>query len=209
MKRYDKIFLVCVISIAFALAIAVAKRIQSRLHPPMQRLTVTPERVIGTIQDFRGEPDSPYTLVEFGDYQCGPCAQQESKVNALLTQYRGRLKLAFRNYPLSFHPFALPASLAAESARRQDKFWRVHDNLYARKGQIDKNAIDIAIKQANTDSTRFRQDSRDIAAKVVQRDQSDGKSLNVSGTPAFFLCGPNSSVWRVASLKQVEEYMAR
>ena len=107
MNRIDKILFVCVVLIAFALAAAVAQRMQLRLHPPMQRLAVTPEQVIGTLHDFKGDVNSPYTLVEFGDYQCGPCAQQESNVKELLTQNPGRIKLAFRNHPLPFHRFGV------------------------------------------------------------------------------------------------------
>lgn len=62
---------------------------------------------------FRGSPDAPVTVTVFGDVQC-PFTR--SAVMALLdvqaTYGRERVRLAWRNYPLSFHRRARRAAEA-------------------------------------------------------------------------------------------------
>jgi protein-disulfide isomerase len=64
----------------------------------------------------------------FSDFQCpfckmfAPAAREvESKgIEGIST------KVEFRNFPLSFHPFAQLAAQAAMAAREQGKFWEMH-----------------------------------------------------------------------------------
>jgi protein-disulfide isomerase len=63
-----------------------------------------------------GRPDAPLTMVEFTDLQCPFCRQyvtttfDEIKKNWIDT---GKLRYISRDFPLDFHPFAMPASRAA------------------------------------------------------------------------------------------------
>src|SRR5260221_10424836 len=57
------------------------------------------------------------SIVEFGDFECPTCKQAAPVVKLLLADFHGRLRFAFRNFPLEgVHPHALGAALAAECA---------------------------------------------------------------------------------------------
>src|SRR5205823_3514735 len=50
---------------------------------------------------IRGNPKAAVTLEEYGDFQCPPCGQFASFGEELLKEYDSRLRIVFRNFPLS------------------------------------------------------------------------------------------------------------
>jgi protein-disulfide isomerase len=50
-----------------------------------------------------GAPDTPTTLVEYGDYECPYCAKAYLIVESILRQTGDRLLFAFRHFPLREH----------------------------------------------------------------------------------------------------------
>ena len=79
-----------------------------------------------------GRPDAPLTMVEFTDLQCPFCRQymlttfDEIKKNWIDT---GKLRYISRDFPLEFHPQAMPAARAARCAGEQGKFWEMRLGL--------------------------------------------------------------------------------
>ncbi|MBT9283384.1 MAG: DsbA family protein [Hydrogenibacillus schlegelii] len=78
----------------------------------------------------RGDPSAPVTIIEFSDFQCPFCNQAYLILKQLLQNYQGKIKLAYRHYPLASHEYAYLAALAAEAAGEQGKFWEMHDLLF-------------------------------------------------------------------------------
>src|SRR5215470_18719547 len=64
------------------------------LQPPAVEVSYDVARV-------RGNADAPVTIVEFADFQCPYCRKAEATLNELLKKYDGRVKLAYRDFPLS------------------------------------------------------------------------------------------------------------
>src|SRR5947207_13704897 len=78
-----------------------------------------------------GASHSPVTIVEYGDLECPNCKQAAPAVKLLLHRFSGRLRFAFRHFPLEeVHPHAMQAAETAESAGAQGKFWPMHDLLF-------------------------------------------------------------------------------
>ncbi len=79
----------------------------------------------------QGAANAKVTIVEFSDFQCPFCERAFPTINQLMNDYKGKIKLVYKHYPLtSIHPYAQPAALAAECAREQNKFWEFHDLLF-------------------------------------------------------------------------------
>ncbi|HEV2322906.1 MAG TPA: DsbA family protein [Terracidiphilus sp.] len=140
---------------------------------------------------MEGDPNAPITIVEFGDYQCPYCGRAESTVEDVLKKYHGKVKLAFRDFPLSaIHPFADGAAEASRCAEAQNKFWPMHDAMYANQSKL---TVDDLIKTAS--SLGMNQDSfasclkADTYKKAIQQDLEAGQKAGVTGTPAFFING--------------------
>lgn len=150
---------------------------------------------------FLGDKDAPVTIVEFSDYQCPFCrsfyngAYQEIKEKYVNT---GKVKIVFRDFPLSFHEDAKPAALAAECAREQggDKvYFQMHDKIF--EGQvgggtvaIPDSALEGYAQDLGLDMTQFNSCvANEKYADEIAADAEAGKKAGVSGTPAFLVNG--------------------
>jgi protein-disulfide isomerase len=142
---------------------------------------------------IRGNPDAPVTLEEFGDFQCPPCGKFSEFVEELLKEYNPRLRLVFRNFPLSGHEHAREAALAAEAAGLQGKFWEMHDTLYREQDTWSKapNVRELFESYAGTiglDVDQFKKDmDGDQARERVDSDRALADFLGVKATPTLFI----------------------
>jgi len=142
---------------------------------------------------IRGNPDAPVTLEEFGDFQCPPCGKFSEFVEELLKEYNPRLRLVFRNFPLSGHEHAREAALAAEAAGLQGKFWEMHDTLYREQDTWSKapNVRELFESYAGTiglDVAQFKKDmDGDKARERVDSDRALADFLGVKATPTLFI----------------------
>ena len=138
----------------------------------------------------RGGAQPKVTLIEFGDFQCPFCARVQPTLDALLKTYGPDLALVFRHNPLPFHPNAVPAALAAEAARRQGKFWEMHDKLYAHDSELDRAALDRYAAELGLDAARFKADlDGGTGTERLARDTDDARRFGITGTPSFFING--------------------
>lgn len=143
-----------------------------------------------------GNPNAPITLVEYSDFQCPYCARTAPDVMAVLDKYPDKVRIAYKHFPLSFHPAARPAAIASVAAQEQGKFWEFHDVIFKKTSerQLKASAEDIIAyaKEAGLDVERFKQDmdtKSDEYAKRVQADYVEGQSVDVRGTPTLYLNG--------------------
>ena len=51
-------------------------------------------------------------------------------IDALKKEYGDKIRVVFKNLPLSFHKNAELAARAAHAAGKQGKFWEMHDKLF-------------------------------------------------------------------------------
>ena len=142
---------------------------------------------------IRGNPDAPVTLEEFGDFQCPPCGKFSEFVEELLKEYNSRLRLVFRNFPLSGHEHAREAALAAEAAGLQGKFWEMHDTLYREQETWTKapNVRESFESYAGTIGLNVDQFKKDMdgdkARERVDSDRALADFLGVKATPTLFI----------------------
>ncbi|OHA04032.1 MAG: hypothetical protein A3J58_03370 [Candidatus Sungbacteria bacterium RIFCSPHIGHO2_02_FULL_52_23] len=143
---------------------------------------------------FLGDPSAPVTVVEFGDFQCPFCGKffEAAEQDIIKTYVKtGKVKFVFRDFPLnSIHEEAQKSAEAAVCAHEQGQFWKYHDLMFGRQGQLSlKNykawAREIGLKTAQFDQCL---DSGKYAAEI-EKDLQDGIQAGVSGTPATFVNG--------------------
>ncbi|MBI2573521.1 thioredoxin domain-containing protein [Candidatus Woesearchaeota archaeon] len=146
-----------------------------------------------TGQPIKGNTNAPVTIVEFSDFECPFCGKFfEETYPQLEKEYikTGKVKLVFMDFPLSFHPQAQPAALAAACANEQGKFWEYHDLLFKNQELLSAENYQKWATDLELDATKFKTcvDSQKYL-KEVQKDLTDGQEYGVSGTPAFFING--------------------
>ena len=140
-----------------------------------------------------GDATAPVTIVEFSDFQCPFCARfYEQTLGQIESKYinTGKVKLVFRDFPLSFHEEAEPAALAAECAHEQGKFWEYHDLLFENQDQLGKDNYKKWAQEAGLDLPKFTAcvESKKYQDEV-QEDFTEGQQYGVTGTPGFFING--------------------
>ncbi len=141
----------------------------------------------------KGDAKAPVTIVEFSDYECPFCGrffeQTLSQINEKYIK-TGKVKLIYRDFPLSFHQQAQKAAEAAECAGEQGKYYDMHDLLFTRGVQGGVTSFKQYAKDLKLDTAKFDKclDSGQMASEV-QKDMADGAAAGVQGTPAFFING--------------------
>jgi protein-disulfide isomerase len=152
-----------------------------------------PEKEPNKSLHVRGKEDAPVTLEEFGDFQCPPCGTLSEPLNKLEEDYRGRVRIVFRQFPLPIHAHAREAALASEAADLQGRFWPMHDVLY-REQSVWSKAADVRTLfnsyagVIGLDIERFKRDMDSDAAKMrVDADVRHAAALRVTTTPTILI----------------------
>jgi protein-disulfide isomerase len=137
-----------------------------------------------------GPRNAPVTVVEWSDFQCPFCGRVEPTLEQLRDEYKGKIRLAWKNQPLPFHPNAMPAAEAAMAANEQGKFWEFHDALFKRQNELGPALYDDVAKQIGLDLSRFHAsiEAHKHAAQI-HADMAAGTAVGADGTPTFFING--------------------
>lgn len=91
---------------------------------------VTVDVQINEADPVWGNQNAAVTIVEFSDFECSFCARAYLTIKSLESQYSGKIKIVFKQFPLSFHNYANGAANASLCALEQGKFWEYHDKLF-------------------------------------------------------------------------------
>jgi protein-disulfide isomerase len=143
------------------------------------------------IDHVRG-PGTARLIVEYGDYECPYSRQAFRAIERVEAQLRDGVRFAFRHFPLSeIHPHAFAASLAAEAAALQGRFWEMHELLFHRQHALEEDDLHGYAIELGLDVVRFDSDRHGEAAlERVRRDvRSGAQSGEVRGTPTLFVDG--------------------
>jgi protein-disulfide isomerase len=139
---------------------------------------------------IRGPKDAPVTIVIWSDYQCPFCSRVEPTLTKILEEYKGKVRLAWKDLPLPFHNNAMPAAIAARAAGEQGKFWEMHDKMFANQQALDRPNLEKYAQELGLNMGKFKAvlDSEKYK-KEVQADADQGAKIGARGTPAFFING--------------------
>ena len=133
-----------------------------------------------------GKPDAPVRLVEFFDYECPHCASFSPVLTKVEDKDAGKVVVYYMMFPIeSKHPDSRSAAMAAIAAHQQGKFKDMHDLLFARSPQHNKESVFGFAKELGLDMAKFEADYA-AADKQVTSDLSAGESAGVDSTPTLF-----------------------
>ena len=175
-----------------------------------------------------GPSNAPITIINYGDFQCPYCSQLAPVMARLVADFPTQLRYVYRHLPqpgttdAPLHDKSTLATQAAEAAGLQQRFWEMHDLLYAR--QSEWSGLSVAdfqtwlIERAGElglDAAQFTTDltSRRLALFAQTQIETAG-SLGISSTPFIVFNGnvwPGNvpmdywSMWAVIQLTLLEE----
>ncbi|HKG54243.1 MAG TPA: peptidylprolyl isomerase, partial [Anaerolineales bacterium] len=146
----------------------------------------------------RGAEKPIATITEYSDYQDLRSGLLAKVIDQLLEEHPQEVRVVSRIFPLmSINDKAAIAAQAAEAAGEQDKFWEMHDLLYAQQESWVKlsvadfeqwlsaqaSALGMNVDQFQTDLKR-----EDIVADVQQAWEA-GQKIGLPGTPFILING--------------------
>ena len=142
----------------------------------------------------KGSPTAAVTIEEFADFQCPTCAIMHPKVNEIRSAFGERVRIIFRQFPLTqTHPFAYDAACAAEAAGMQGKFWEMQNLLFTNQQSWanSTNARGVFTEYAKTLGLNVEKFSDDMIGLPVKNrvdaDMQRGRAAGVGSTPAFYI----------------------
>ena len=138
-----------------------------------------------------GRPDAALTMIEFTDLQCPFCRQyalttfEEIRKNWIDT---GKLRYISRDFPLDFHPQAMPAARAARCAGEQGKFWELRFGLMRNANLLSSDYISRAASEMKLDTKAFAACTASPRFDAeIQAEMQEGARIGITGTPAFVI----------------------
>jgi protein-disulfide isomerase len=142
-----------------------------------------------------GNRDAPVSIVIFSDFQCPFCSRVGASIEEVRTAYGpAKVRVIWKNEPLSFHPNAKPAAEAAQGVMAMngsDAFWKFHETAFKnQKSLTSENFVAWAQAAGVRDLASYKAGllSHQWAAKV-DRDHAVAKAAGISAVPASLING--------------------
>jgi len=144
---------------------------------------------------MKGGKNAKVVIQEFSDFQCPFCGRVNPTMKQIADEYKDKVRVVWRNYPLPFHKEAGPAAEASLEVFDQggnDKFWAFHDILFANQRALTRPDLEKYAEQVGgVNMAKFRAalDNRTHEARVKADMDAVTKAGARIGTPSFFING--------------------
>ena len=145
---------------------------------------------------IQGSESAKVWLVIASDFQCPFCrAFHDDVYKRILADYvaTGKIRVAYVHHPMAAHPHAVVSAEAAMCAGVQDRFWQMHDALFATQLNWSPRPDPTAVFDSLATSLQLRMsDWRGCMAShktraMIDADNARTKAAGVDGTPSFFI----------------------
>ena len=175
---------------------------------------ITMETFVENGSPVLGNPNASITLVEFGDYQCHYCnVFFQSIEKEIIKNYveTGKVKIIFKDYNI-IGSDSINASHGAHCANEQELFWEYHDILYSKwtgENNIWASPTNLTMFAESIDADMDKWTECMNAkkySKIIMDSNNDAKSLELTGTPAFFVINSNGGVSKLFGAQPFEVF---
>lgn len=174
--------------------------------------SLTPDDIAKLTADtyVKGDKAAQILWIEYSDLECPFCKRlhDSGAIKNLETKYGSKLALAFKHYPLPFHPQAMPAAQAAEcvgEAGGSAKYFAFVESIFT-KGTPSQDVIDAAVKEVGLNAATIKKcvDSGKFKARVDTHMAEGSTKFGVNGTPGNVLINTKTGKYEVVSGAQPE-----
>jgi len=185
---------------------------------PIIQQTGPPNITINTFLDngspILGNPNAPITLIEFGDYQCHFCnVFFHTTEDSILKNYveTGKVRMIFKDYNI-IGPDSVNASHGAHCAKDQGLFWEYHDILYSNwtgenNGWASSENLGRFAQEIGLDMDIWSECMLSgIHSQTILASNENARSLELTGTPAFFIIDSDGKTTRLFGAQPFETF---
>jgi protein-disulfide isomerase len=167
------------------LAPASAARRARRPHPR----TVFAVSIAGA--PARGADDALVTIVVAREFACRFCNAVRPKLDQLLREYKGDLRVVFRDFIVHPDEATTPA-LAACAAHQQGQFFAMEDLIWSQSYptlDFSRETMEKLARSLGLDIRQLRRDMKGVCRDQVRASQRSLLALGTRGTPTFWING--------------------
>lgn len=132
-----------------------------------------------------GPMRAPVSIVVFSDFQCPHCAALEPTLEELRDRYPDVVRIVWKDHPLGFHAWAMPAALLARQAFERgghEAFWVAHGRIFADQDSLDETTLPDLAQELGLPWPP--PDSAAVDANLEQ-----ARELGIRSTPTSFVNG--------------------
>ena len=138
----------------------------------------------------KGAAKPKVTVVEFADFECPHCAMVGKIMPELVKAFPNDVAVYFKHFPLPSHTWAEQAARACVAANKQNKFWPMHDLIFANQLNLSAERFGEFAAELGLNGPRFKADMESPEAhKLVDRDRNEGNKAQLNGTPTVYMNG--------------------
>lgn len=145
-----------------------------------------------------GDPNTIQSIVAYYDFECVYCSDFVKDVLPQLVQEyvdTGKVKIIFKNYPLTNHTAASVAHNAAMCSSVKGDFWDFHEILFSKQKEwAGKPEQEVkTLMKSYFQSTGVKDSNYDACVDsnqygtYVENDKNEGRSQGVTGAPTFII----------------------
>jgi len=123
----------------------------------------------------------------------------------------GKVRIIFKDFTI-IGPDSILAAQAAHCSNDQGKFWQYHDELYnnwagENNGWASSENLVKFAKNIGLNDDEFNQCMiSEKYQQLVSSSSADAKNLGITGTPAFFVIGPDNQITRISGAQPYEVF---
>ena len=139
---------------------------------------------------IQGPATAPFSLVEYGDYECPYCGGMYPVIKRVQKRLGEQLRFVFRNFPLTqMHDHAMRAAQFAEAAGAKGLFWEAHDILFENQRALADDRLFGYGEEIGLDAAAIEEAFAGKFDQRIREDRSGGLRSGVNGTPTLFVNG--------------------
>ncbi|RLC38906.1 hypothetical protein DRH27_01080 [Candidatus Falkowbacteria bacterium] len=145
--------------------------------------------IISARDPSKGADAPQVTIIEFSDFECEFCQQQEKVLERIVDEYKDKVKLIWKDYPdANSESASYKSAVAARCAQEQDKFWPYHDLLYQNTKSLSGELFINIADSINLDSDLFKKClNQGEAEELVRENIEEANALDINGIPFIFI----------------------
>ncbi len=154
----------------------------------------------------RGQVDAPVTCELFADLQSPVSRLAIAVLDEAARKYPSKIRIQFRNFPLSFHAQAPLAHEGAMTAASQGRFWEFVSFILDHQESLREQDLIAQAGRLGLDQAKFAEmlDQHRYAPRV-EADLEAGLRRGLRGSPVIFVNGKR--IDGVPSLEKLIEYV--
>lgn len=200
-ERNSRLLTIGIITVGAALLVFAV--VWPLIRPVAEVVAVESKPRTNVDRNTAGDPNAPIKIEEFADFQCPFCERFYQDTEPLLMQYyveTGKVQYVYRSMGnwvsqnvggANFE--SQNAAAAAYCAGDQNKFWEMHDALFANVlgeniGSFSDRRLEAIAGKAGLNVSEFSACyNSGKYEEQVQQDLKDGTAAGVTGTPGFLV----------------------